>query len=172
MKPGLRKASLCFHVLASVGWFGAVLAFLVLAIAALGGAGLGVREGYIAMDLLARWVILPLCLVSFATGVLESLITKWGLWQHYWVVFKLLLNALSTLVLLGHMRPIAALARLATHSELGAVDEYAMRLQITLDAGAALVVLVIASALAVYKPRGVTAYGWRKQQGRGVSVPG
>ena len=33
-----------------------------------------------------------------------------------------------------------------------------------LHAGAALLLLIAATALAVYKPRGVTPYGWRKQQ--------
>lgn len=35
MTPGLRKLSLTAHVTTSVGWFGAVAAFLVLALAGL-----------------------------------------------------------------------------------------------------------------------------------------
>lgn len=35
-----------------------------------------------------------------------------------------------------------------------------------LHSGAALVVLLIAAALSVYKPKGLTRYGWRKQQRR------
>jgi len=32
-----------------------------------------------------------------------------------------------------------------------------------LHASAAMLLLVVATALSVYKPRGVTPYGWRKQ---------
>ncbi len=33
-----------------------------------------------------------------------------------------------------------------------------------LHAGAALVLLLLATVLAMYKPRGLTRYGWRRQQ--------
>jgi hypothetical protein len=33
-----------------------------------------------------------------------------------------------------------------------------------LHAGAALVLLLVATTLSVYKPRGLTRYGWRKQR--------
>jgi membrane protein implicated in regulation of membrane protease activity len=38
------------------------------------------------------------------------------------------------------------------------------RLPLVADAGAALLVLLVATVLAVYKPRGMTRYGRRKQQ--------
>ena len=41
-----------------------------------------------------------------------------------------------------------------------------VRIQIAVDACAAAIVLLIATVLAIYKPRGVTRYGWRKQQER------
>jgi hypothetical protein len=33
-------------------------------------------------------------------------------------------------------------------------------------AGAALLVLLVATVVSIYKPRGLTQYGWRKQQER------
>jgi hypothetical protein len=39
-----------------------------------------------------------------------------------------------------------------------------MRMQLVADAGAAMVVLVVNTVLAVYKPRGLTRYGRRKQR--------
>lgn len=43
-----------------------------------------VRAVYLAMDLTARFVIVPLCLASLLTGLVSSLGTSWGLFQHYW----------------------------------------------------------------------------------------
>lgn len=106
------------------------------------------------------------CIASLARGVFQSLISKWGLIQHYWVAFKLLMNVLSTAVLVGHMRPIALVADAALGHEFGRGELNNVRVQIAVDACAAVLVLVIATALAIYKPRGVTSYGWRKQQAR------
>jgi hypothetical protein len=41
-----------------------------------------------------------------------------------------------------------------------------LQIQLVADAGAALLVLLVATTLAVYKPRGMTPYGRRKQSGR------
>ena len=38
-----------------------------------------------------------------------------------------------------------------------------IKIQLVVDAAAALFVLLVATVLAVYKPRGMTPYGWRKQ---------
>jgi hypothetical protein len=161
----MRKLGLMLHVTASVGWLGAVLGFLALTVPGLvSDQPFVVRAAYLSMDLLARFAILPLCVASLLTGVFQSLISPWGLVQHYWVAFKLLLNVLSTIVLVGHMRPIAELAHAAVQGPLAASDVGQVQVQIAIDACAATIVLLIATALAVYKPRGVTRYGFRKQQ--------
>ena len=43
-------------------------------------------------------------------------------------------------------------------------DHRGMRLQLVFDAGAALAVLIVVTVLAVYKPRGMTRYGRRKER--------
>jgi hypothetical protein len=163
----LRKLGLTLHVAASAGWFGAVLGFLALTVPALwSDQPFVVRSAYVSMDLLARFAILPLCSASLVTGIFQSFISTWGLVRHYWVAFKLALNVLSTVILVGHMRPIAALAEAALQGPLEHRDLDQMRVQIALDGCAAVVVLLIATVLAVYKPRGMTRYGWRKLQER------
>jgi hypothetical protein len=107
---------------------------------------------------------------SLLTGVFQSLVSAWGLVQHYWVAFKLALNVLSTVILVGHMRPIAELAHAALQGPIGGGDLGQVRVQIAIDACAAAIVLVLATALAIYKPRGMTGYGWRKQQSRQASA--
>ena len=61
MTPGLRKFALTMHVTSSVGWLGAVGAFLCLAIAGVGSADPQlVRAAYLAMHLTTWFVIIPL----------------------------------------------------------------------------------------------------------------
>lgn len=108
---------------------------------------------------------MPLCLASLVTGVIESLGTPWGLLRHDWVVAKLVLTLLATVVLLAHTQPIGLLAHAAARATLPG-DLHSIRIQLLVDAAAALFVLLLATVLAVYKPRGMTPYGWRKQHAR------
>jgi hypothetical protein len=163
MRPGLRKLALTAHVTSSVGWMGSVACFLALAIAGLtGGEEQAVRAAYVAMKTTTWAVIVPLCLASLVTGLIESCGTPWGLFRHYWVVAKLVLTVLATVVLLAHTQPIGLLAHAAARGALGA-DLHSVRVQLLVDAAAALFVLLMATVLAIYKPRGLTRYGWRKQ---------
>jgi hypothetical protein len=84
MSGGVRKLALTAHVITSVGWLGAVAVFLVLAVAGLtSGAPATARAAYVAMEATTRLVIVPLCLASLLTGILQSLGTPWGLFRHY-----------------------------------------------------------------------------------------
>jgi hypothetical protein len=51
------------------------------------------------------------------------------------------------------------------------VDLARLRIQLTADAGAALLALLVATALAVYKPRGMTGYGARKEHQQVAVAP-
>lgn len=165
MTRQLRKFALTAHVTSSVGWLGAVCAFLALALAGLTGQeDVTVRGAYLAMDLVTRFIIVPLCLASLATGLIQSLGTKWGLFRHYWVLIKLLITVFSTIILMVHMRPIAYLAAVAHETSFSSADHRELRIQIAADAGAAVLALLVTTILAVYKPRGLTPYGWRKQR--------
>lgn len=164
MPPRVRKLALTAHVAASVGWLGAVLAFLALALAGLNGPDeQNVRAAYLAMDVTARYVIVPLGLAALATGLVQSLGTEWGLLRHYWVLAKLLITLLSTLLLLVHMQPVAHLADAALAGPLGE-ELRPMRVQLVADAALAGVALLVATALSVYKPKGLTARGRRRQR--------
>jgi hypothetical protein len=61
-----------------------------------------------------------------------------------------------------HMQPISYLSRVAAEGTLSSAD-LGVQIQLVVAAGAALVALLVATALAVYKPRGMTPYGWHKQ---------
>ena len=165
MSPGIRKLALTAHVTCSVGWLGAVAGFLALAIAGLASRDLlTVRSAYVAMDVVGWYAIVPLCFASLVTGLIQGIGTPWGLFRHYWVVAKLLIAVVATVVLLMHMQPIDGLGQAAAKQALGVGDFRDVRIQLVADAGAALLVLLVATVLSVYKPRGLTKYGWRKQR--------
>lgn len=172
MRPGLRKFVRTAHIIFTVGWLGAVAGFLVLATAGLTSQDTQmVRSVYPAMELIARFVIVPL---SFAplllTGPLLSLGTPWGLFRHYWIIVKLVITILSTIIMQLHMQPIRHLSRVAANGTLSSVD-HSLQLQMVVASGAALLALLVATGLSVYKPRGMTLYGWRKQYEEYVMSP-
>ena len=80
MTPTVRKLTITAHVVFSVGWLGAVAAFLVLSIAGLTSHDAEVVRGaYLSMDLISRFVIIPLCFAALVTGLLQALGTTLGL---------------------------------------------------------------------------------------------
>ena len=165
MTPRLRKFALTAHVTSSVGWLGAVACFLVLAVVGLTSRDdQTVRSVYLMLDLTAWYVIVPLCLASVLTGLVSSLSTPWGLFRHYWVLLKILITIPSSLMLLVHMQPIGYMAGIAATTPSSIADLQRLKIQLVVEAGAALLVLLAATALSVYKPKGMTRYGWRRQQ--------
>ena len=163
LPPLLRKFVLTAHITFAVGWLGAVAAFLALAIAGLNSNDAQIMNAaYLGMDLTARFVILPLSFAPLITGPILSLGTPWGLFRHYWILAKLMITILSTIILVIHMQPIShLLSHLAAAGTLSAADP--LRIQMVAASGAAVVALLVATVLGVYKPRGMTSYGWRKQ---------
>lgn len=171
--PGLRKLALTAHVACSVGWLGAVAGFLALAV-----AGLASRDPrtaaavYPAMELITIYVIVPLSLASLLTGIIQSLGTPWGLFRHYWVLVKLLLTSLATVVLVLQQGPISYLGDAARAASVPIADLRALGTSMVIHAVGGLLVLLMTTILSVYKPRGLTRYGQRKQhEQRKLPVP-
>ena len=164
MTPFFRKFALTLHVTSSVGLLGAIAAFLALAITGLtSGDVQTVHAVYPAMHLIARFVIVPMAFASLLTGLVQSLGTQWGLFQHYWVLVKLLLTVFATIVLLVKMELIGYAARLAAETILPIAELRAAGIQLMVHAAGGLLVLLVPMVLSVYKPRGRTRYGVRKQ---------
>jgi hypothetical protein len=161
MTSGVRKFALAAHVASSVGWLGAVAAFLALAVVGLTSDDAEtVRGVYLVMEPAAWFLLVPLAFASLLTGLVQALGTTWGLFRHYWVLFKLLINLVATVVLLLYMQTFDSMASVAASpsADLAAVRNVSP----VLHAALALFLLLVATALAVYKPRGVTPYGRRR----------
>ncbi|MBE0691288.1 MAG: DUF2269 family protein [Anaerolineae bacterium] len=165
MSPGLRKFALTIHITSSVGWIGAVVAYLALDVTvATSQDAQMLRAAYLAMELIASWIIVPLSLVSLFTGLVMSLGTRWGLFRQYWVLISLVLTILATIVLLSETQQISRMAAIAADPTTSGDALRALPNTLVHSVGGTVVLLLI-TVLNVYKPRGLTPYGWRKQQG-------
>jgi len=171
MTPALRKLTITAHVTFSVGWLGAVAAFLVLGIAGLTSHDAEVVRGaYLSMDLISRFVIIPMCFGALATGLLQALGTPWGLFRYYWILVKFGLAIFVTIALLVHQFVVVAeaakrISGVASETLFGA-DLGPLKTELVRAPSLAIVLLLVATTLGVYKPWGLTRYGRRKRQER------
>lgn len=158
------------HLTVSVGWIGTVIAYLVFSASSmLAEDAQIVRASWIAMDLLGWYATVPLAVTSFLTGLVMALGTKWGLLRHYWVVFSFVLTTFAVVVLLLHMPDVSRLAAAARNADASLEGMSAhlsdrLREGDWLHPGLGLVVLLAVQVLNLYKPAGLTRYGWRSQQ--------
>ncbi|HCA85168.1 MAG TPA: DUF2269 domain-containing protein [Streptomyces sp.] len=165
----LRKSVLTAHVATSVGWIGAVLAYLALDVTAVTGEVVStVRGAYAGMEVTVLYVIVPLALATVLIGIVNALGAPWGLFRHYWVLVKLLLAVFAAAVLLIEAQTVSGLAAAASS---GADPR---ELPGTLVHSVGGLVMLLMMVISMFKPRGVTRYGWRKQcgQGRGKRTRG
>jgi DMSO/TMAO reductase YedYZ heme-binding membrane subunit len=163
MAPRLRKFALAAHIALSVGWIGTVAGYIALDVAAATSQDAGtLRACYLAMGLIAWYVIVPLALASLLSGLVMSLGTKWGLFRNYWTLISLLLTIVATVVLLVETQTISYFATIAADPATSGDDLRSLGSTLIHSVGGTVVLLVILF-LNVYKPRGMTRYGWRKQ---------
>jgi hypothetical protein len=162
LSPALRKLALTVHLTASLGWVGAVIAYLGLGIAAVESSDTEtIRAAWTAMEVTGWRVIVPLAIAALVTGLVMSLGTRWGLFRHYWTLISLALTVLCTAVLVLHMPAVSATARVARTVE---GTDLRMLGGDLFHPGAGLLLLLAITMLNVYKPEGLTPYGWRKQR--------
>ncbi|MDQ3937605.1 MAG: hypothetical protein M3253_02880, partial [Chloroflexota bacterium] len=121
-----------------------------------------VRSAWLAMGIVVSWAIVPLALAGLLTGLVMALGTKWGLFRHWWVLISLALTILATVVLLAEAGVVTRSAAIAAAST-SEIEVRALRPTLLHSIGG-LVVLLVVQVLNVYRPPGLTPYGWRKQQ--------
>ena len=167
MPRSLRKLVLTVHVVVSVGWIGIEAGLL-----ALGLTGLYTRDPevlravYVAAELFGGIFLAPASMGVLVTGILLSVGTPWGLVRHYWVLVKFVLTmalvASGILVLNRRLQEAAVSVSEVPLSTLTSADVGALQFQIVAAVSVALLLLITATTLSVYKPWGRTWFGWRK----------
>lgn len=172
LPPRLRKFALTAHITCSVGWIGAVAGVLALVVVTMTSEDAQtLRAAWIAMDLTGWFAIVPLALASLLTGLVIALGTRWGLFRHYWVLISFTLTILANLVLLSNMQTVSFFASLAAEPNGGTSQLRGGLWGELLHAGAGMLVLLVIQVLNVYKPRGLTPYGWRKHHEQRMVSP-
>jgi hypothetical protein len=168
---GARKLALTAHITFSVGWLGAVAAYLALAVAGVSTADDQMaRAAYLSMDVIARFVIVPFAIATVLAGLIESLGTPWGLLRHWWVLLKFVLTVLSSIILLNHLSAVTGMSGFAANMALSPTDFRDLRIQLVVHAAGGLLVLFGALLLSVYKPWGMTPYGLRTRRDHEASA--
>ena len=146
-----------------------MVAYLALGLSAVRSDDVStIRGAWIAMESVGWFVIVPLAVASLVTGIVLALATKWGLFRHYWVVISLVLTSFSTVVLILHMPTVTATADVARDADLATLETLGGDLS---HPAIGLVILLGVQVLNLYKPKGLTRYGWRKQNPSSVGPP-
>ena len=157
LSPGQRKALVAAHIVVSVGLLGISAAQLVLATAAALTSDVTIAQAaYRSMAIFRLGVVQPLAIVTIVTGVILSLGTKWGLFQHTWIVVKLVLTVATILNGMLNLRPavqqaitLTANASAGSPPDLGSTALVAMAVP-----GINVLMLGAATVISVYKPWG------------------
>ena len=148
-----RKLLLTVHVGASVSVLGADLVLLALGIASVGGAD--PVTIYPAASLVATWLVAPLALTALACGLALGLLTPWGLFTYWWVTIKLAIVAVLTGAVLSVLVPALGATADAVTGPTPRLLGAGARLPLLIAPATASTLLLIALALAIFKP------GWR-----------
>ncbi len=159
LSPPWRKLVLFLHVTSSVGFLGAVAAFLALAITGATAEAELAHAAYQAMQVVTWQIVVPLAVLTLIIGVVQSLGTPWGLFRYYWVIVKLVLTLIALAVLMLQTQTVDALAAAANAGDLTGLS--GARFSMMLHGVGGATVLLIANVLSVYKPRGMTSLGQR-----------
>jgi hypothetical protein len=149
--PRARKLALTIHVAASVALLGTTAATLVLGLrAALTDDGELAHATYRLMETLSLALNIPLSFTALGSGIVVGLGSRWGVLRYRWVTSKLVL-------LLGVIAVGALVSGAGVGEALEATpgsESASVQWRIVASTGTALVALLSATVLSVYKPGG------------------
>lgn len=156
LSPGQRKLAVAAHVILSVGLLGvSTVLFILAAVAATSADAETSRAAYRAMGILTSGVTQAGAVGALVTGLILSFGTKWGVFQYYWIVTKLVLTAATVIngmvVVGGYVRQAVALTSGTAPS---AADLGNMPMLLVAATGAGVLMLGAATVISVYKPWG------------------
>lgn len=162
-----RRAVLALHVLCGVGWMGLDLGLLVLVLTgATADTGATAAAAYTAVRLVVPWVVPLLATGMLLTGILLGLGTRWRLTEWTWVLTKLSIGVLVTVLVYVALVPVA----LSVPTGLaGSADQVrdavgsAGRL-LLFPPPVSFVLLGTALVLSIWKPWGRTRWGTRRRE--------
>ena len=162
LSPGKRKLVVGLHIVVSVGLLGLSTALFVLAtVAAFTSDVATAQAAYRSMAIFTRGVVQPVAILTFVTGVILSLGTKWRLFQHTWIVVKIVLTVAAILNGMLNLGPSVqrAIALTANASAVSPPDLGTTALVAMAVPGVNVLMLGAATFISVYKPWGRVGHG-------------
>jgi hypothetical protein len=163
LSPPARKPVMVLHVIAGISWMGVDIALLSLLITArTTNDPAMVVSGFNAIGIIVPVAVPPLSLLILFTGVLQGLGTPWGLVRYWWVVVKLILSLIMTVLVFVSLLPgVRAMAVLsdttisadALRASLGSLPTGLMFPPIV-----SFLMLGTAAILSIFKPWGRTPW--------------
>ena len=167
MSPSLINLNRTAHIIISLSWIGTVIAFFAISIVGLTSHNIEiVRGSYYFMDLISLYTIIPISVLAFLTGLIQSLGTSWGLFRYYWIILKFVLTIAAVGLLLLHqfklMDQAAAIVELSPAGTMPNVGGSGKELMT--KSGLAIFLLVGIAILGIYKPWSQTSFGHREDK--------
>jgi len=150
-----RRMTLVVHIVSAGAWIGIDVIVGVLVITGYFTSDPSVQGlAYQALGTFAVWPMLTAGLVSLASGLLLGLGTRYGLIRYWWVVVKLVINAVLCLLILFALEP--GMAEIVEHGRILASGGESPLDVATLffPPAVSLATLTFATVLAVFKPWG------------------
>jgi hypothetical protein len=145
--PRWRRLVLTVHVITAVGWLGVDLVMLTFGIAGLTGADPDLV--YPAQSFIGRVLFTPLSVLVWLVGVINAILTPWGLLKHWWVAVKLALTTLMLVLVTFLLYPALTMA-----GTLAADLPSADRVNMVVAPSVSTSLLIFATVLSTYKPWG------------------
>jgi hypothetical protein len=161
-----RRACLVVHVVASAAWLGLTLGLPALGVTAATDSSPETVEAAVrCMKLFADRLLLPLALLTLASGLVLALGTPWGLARHRWVYTKFWLTLGTTVATFFALRPgvNSAVAAVAADGPLPDAGDVLFGPVVSLSA------YVFMTVISLLKPWGLTRRG-RRLRARAASA--
>lgn len=165
LSASARKLTLTVHIITAIGWIGVDFVLFVFAFRGLTTDDAEtLRICYQAVEMFAVVLLVPLGLLSLASGLLLGWGSKYGILRYRWVFWKLVLNLVLTTLVIVALRPgVSEAADLVSGTpDLTSAELDQARSNLIFPPVVSITALSFATVLAVYKPWGRTKYGQRR----------
>jgi hypothetical protein len=167
LPPVARKAVMVLHAICGIGWMGVDIAVFVLLMTArtTNDPALAI-SGFNAIRMIVPIAVPPLSLGILVTGLMLGLGTRWGLLRYWWVLIKLILSLIMTVLVFVSLVPgVTSIAVLsATNLSANAVRASLGSLpnQLMFPPIVSFLMLGVAAVLSIFRPWRRTPWSrWR-----------
>jgi len=160
------------HLIIGIGWMGVDIALLVLLVTArTTDDAVRVASGFNAIRMIVPIAVPPLSLGVLATGLILGVGTRWGLIRYWWVLVKLLLSLIMTILVFVSLVPavnrIAVLATTTTSADAVRATLGALPTQLMFPPIVSFLMLGVAAVLSIFKPWNHTP--WQRERSAGAT---